>query len=95
MLMVLILLFFSISPSFAGDHIIRGTRLGCKDLKYYQKIWEYYGQGDSAAYNTAVNTGILRGQCIIFQDGESVFETDIFILSEAIKVRKKGGMAEF
>lgn len=75
--------------------IVGGSRFGCTDRAYFEKIIGYAVQNDKSAFSQAIAAGILAGTCTMFKDGEEVYLADTAIFSGLVKVRRKGQTEEY
>jgi hypothetical protein len=74
----------------SGDH-----HFGCSDREYFEKLAGYAAQTDIEAFRRGLASGILAGECMLFEPGETVYITDTAIFSGLVKVRQKGQVQEY
>lgn len=71
-------------------HIDGDGWFGCTTKELFDEISGYRVAGDKEAFVDAMTTGLMTGECTMFEAGETVYLEDTSIWSGMIQVRKPG-----
>jgi len=63
---------------------------GCKSKALTQELMSLLADGDSLAWRKRLAYEIMKGNCVLFKEGEQVYATGFSPFSDLVKVRKKG-----
>lgn len=74
---------------------IKEAFIGCRDQDQFNKLVTYAGQKDDQALKAAMMQGVLSGQCVTFSSGEEVYQVEVEVFAERVKLRKKGSTGEY
>lgn len=77
------------------QQITSDSRVGCTDRDYFSKLTGFVADGDKQAFARGLSTGISRGVCTIFSQGEEVFISDTAVFSGVVKLHRKGNDTEY
>lgn len=67
--------------------------IGCKSKSAYDQLPGYAPHGDEKAFNRAYAMSVMRGQCTLFEKGESVFVADA--TWSRVKLRRGGEASSY
>ncbi len=90
-------LLLSIAPVQASltGHIKGDSHVGCVDRDLYDKLGRLASDHDLEAFKKLLTVAVVAGRCIVFKDGQQVYEVDTAMFSGLMQVRLKGDTREF
>ena len=84
------------SESILGKNTIKGdTWIGCISREDHDQLTRYVAAGDREAFGRLLTEGLATGDCVEFESGETVYVSDVSVMSAAVKVRREGESQEY